>query len=720
MAAILADPSWLPSPEGRPPESDRRQADVYRELMRRDPPGAWSSNRYLQSQQYVGTQYIAIKATWSWLAGSHVVVERERPEPIHKSHRVRKAASPGGMGRDDRYHPVESSDDLARLFKRINPTDTFQDFIAQLVIQIMLTGNGHIWLPRNPDGRRAEMWVLPSVMLQPMFGALMPQYPFGGYRLNPTYGMGWGGVGIPAVGNVPLDARDVVHYREPHPVMRWDGYGATQAMARQIDVLNGVETSRASSMAKGINPSAIVAVEGGTQTQCDDMAADINRGYAGVDKAGRVWVVGADKASVQLLQTTPKDMDFPTGHEQSTRVVSAGYRVPPVVAGLIEANYAEFWAAVRAWFAGELQPFALRLGAVLTKHVAEPDYGEDYRVRLQLPKIDDPDLQIQQHSFTPNDLYTVDEHRAAFDLPPVENGELVPSAYSAMQQQAAAPDPTQMGGDPNAAGADQDMSGHPLAALGDGILESLGIKGGGQPGQVGKAFGGQPGKYEESKHKRDHGKFSRSAGARGTNGKPTGNRPGASPARPQGQADPRAMQHPKVIAAVKRLASSAGTIAAGINAAALAKGLTPAAVVGDQTSWETWFTTQYSDVVAAHLGVDTQTAFAVLSHLIAHGIAAVKKHLGSSTPADPAAVSRSGPGRSQWGKRDKSRNRPADEPARGGQPAEPGQGVRPGAGAGRAARNAGGLDGAVDSVVFSDTKKKRTVIPLGTSDPPAD
>jgi hypothetical protein len=462
---ISADANWLPSLEGQPPKQDRQLAAQLAEFYRRDVPGQWSSNRYVQSQQYVGTQYIAIKATWSWLAGSSVLVEKERGEDeepdadedaldsgrakaLSRSV-LRKASVPGGLGNDDRFHPVPAGDELARLFRFINPVDTFQDFIAQIVIQDFLTGNAHIWLPKNAEGRPSEMWVLPSVVLRPIVPGVSRDYPAGGYRINPNFNLGWASFGIPAIANVPLDARDVLHYREPHAFLRTDGYGATQAMARQIDVLNGVEISRASAMAKGVNGNMLITLEGASEEQCTALKRDLMKANGGPDRAGEPMVVGTEGGAVNPMMMSPADMAYEKGWEQSARSVLAGYRVPPVVAGLIEANYAEFWAAVRAWYAGELSPFAIRLGAYLTKHMAEPFYGPSYRVRLQLPKIEDPEALIQQHSFTPNDLYTVNEHRASLDMEPLEGGDVVPSQYAAANMTAMGFDAT--GRVPNAA-----------------------------------------------------------------------------------------------------------------------------------------------------------------------------------------------------------------------------------------------------------------------------
>lgn len=79
--------------------------------------------------------------------------------------------------------------------------------------------------------------------------------------------------------------------------------------------------------------------------------------------------------------------------------------------------------------------------------------------------------------------------------------------------------------------------------------------------------------------------------------------------------------------AAKRLTAKAGQLAAAVNAALVARDLTPEALVGNEQSWSLYFATAHTDLLVQHLHLDTQTAFAVLSHLAAHAIGLVRRHL---------------------------------------------------------------------------------------------
>lgn len=81
-----------------------------------------------------------------------------------------------------------------------------------------------------------------------------------------------------------------------------------------------------------------------------------------------------------------------------------------------------------------------------------------------------------------------------------------------------------------------------------------------------------------------------------------------------------AKKQPGVVEAAKKLAGRARDIATDLNGRLVASGITVANLVGDQTGWETWFCTQYTDVLAHHAGIDTVTAFHILSHLTSHAI----------------------------------------------------------------------------------------------------
>lgn len=148
-------------------------------------------------------------------------------------------------------------------------------------------------------------------------------------------------------------------------------------------------------------------------------------------------------------------------------------------------------------------------------------------------------------------------------------------------------------------------TGHPLDAVGDAVLDALGIE---RAADL---------SFDEFAVTRDHGKFA-----------PKGQGEAAA-AKPDGSA----VKHPRVLAAARAVLAKVPQVAARVNAAMLAAGLSPQDLVGGEEDWERIYVTHHADLVSHALGLDALTAAHVLSHLVSHAVTHVKRHLGWSEPA---------------------------------------------------------------------------------------
>lgn len=673
MPADPADPAniWpadLRRHARRPNPADDERRGQFRRGLALDLPGHPTDNRYVQSQKLAGLPSVAVRAVSDWLSGSTVTVLRRRPAV-----RAKSLATPGAQGRDDELAPVPPDDPLARLFKHLNPVDTWPDFAAQWVQQEWLTGSVFLWVPLSQQGRPlGDVWVLPTAWMHPLppdsdelfredrGGAARGHYPAGAWRFTPQ----WSGVvpgGFPLSSNVVLDARDVLHYRRPHPLWRWDGHSPLTAMARGLDALEAIEESRTNAMNKGFAPPAVVSVDGATQDECDRVAARFRETHAGPRGNGVPVVTDGKAIDIKLLTTAPKDMDFQAGWEQAVKYALAGLGVMPAVAGLTESgSYAAYYSALRQFFSNTLRPAAHRIGAFLTKHLAARHYGDDYVVQVDLPTIDDPDLLERQiSSDAQNSAITVNQILALRNRDEVDGGDVPPQAYTAKLVAAAQQPPG--GGDgppgapPGAGGGDlpEPGEGHPLDALGDAVLASLGAGGRGgesqpdQPDPVAKAF---PAAYDESKHARDGGKFAAKPGAAATTGaqaakkqKRVGGAPGQqSPPPAPTELPAEAADHPKVKAAVAGLAKAVAAAAVKVTAYMHENGYKPEDIIGSADYWQHGFATKHADILSQNLGVSTQTAAGVLGYLLGKAVKHWKdtQRAKAGRPDQPAAPDR--------------------------------------------------------------------------------
>ncbi len=468
----------IPPESGKPPKSDQRAAATAIQLWQRNLPSGATADRYTQAAKYEGVPYVAIRAIAKWLGSCTFRVLIKGTDPgktelktamkaikrlkrlgadartIKKAmsfaeSRILKAmATPGAQGNDEEYTPAPDDHPLCQLFRKPNNRDTSQRFAQKWIINNKTTGNVNVWHPLNNAGEpdpALGLWVLPSHRLT--YIPMSAYYPMGGWRLISG---SWNQIGIPYAGNVPIDARQVLTDREPGMVSDWDGYSPLQAMARYVDILDGCDESRANGFRTGLNPDAIVAIKGATQTQLDGAAADFQNKQGGSRNARKVLFVDGEAVDIDLLSRAVKEMDYVASWEQIVKPLLAALGVPPLVAGMVEqGNYAAFFAALRQFFSSELRPMAHEIGTCLTTFLAQPYFGDNYCVQVDVPTIDDPEMQEKQLATDISaDAITVNELRALRNREPLDGGDVPPSEFKAATQAKYAPEPAGGSGDP--------------------------------------------------------------------------------------------------------------------------------------------------------------------------------------------------------------------------------------------------------------------------------
>jgi phage portal protein BeeE len=617
-----------------PPRQDRVVAATLLETLRRDTPGFPTDNRYEQSRHLRGIPYVAVRAIYDWLGSATVVVtEPTRRRPVRKALR-----SPSPQSRDQDYTPVRPDHPLARLFEWVNDTDTFPQFMAQWVIQLEMTGNVYVWTPANASGRPSSMWILPTALCTPIHPSR--DYPDGAWRVNLAAAGGW----MPVMGRMGalqaiLHPSEVLHYRLPHPLCRWDGYSPLTAMAREIDQYDAIQESRITAFNHGSTPDVVLSLKGAGGDEIQRVADDWRNKHAGARNHRRTTVVNADDVKISTLNPTAKEMDFPQSWEQAVKASLAGFGVLASLVGLSDAaSYAAFYASRQQMLTSKIQPMAHGMSAFLTKHLARKFYGPQLRVQVDPGSVNDHELLEKQiSSDAANHAITVNQIQALRDRDPVEGGDVPPEIYVQwLAQKVLQPQP-QAGGAGSPDGADPARvaapgGGHPLDALGDAVLQSLGVQ-----GAVAKAV-----PWEEDKHARRGGKFAPKGGAIRLNSAdganaatPSGN--GATGSNSANSVPDAVKSHPKVRAALGRLAGAMTGVAAKVTQALAAVGMTPEDALGTFDDWSRILVTHHADVVAHALGVDALTAGHVLTHLAAEGLAKLKGLLGGA-PADPSTV----------------------------------------------------------------------------------
>ncbi len=442
------------------------------DTLRRDPPGQWSDNRYEQSNHYRGVLYIAIRSIMDALYSTTITLNKKHHKYAAVSlRRLEKAMpTPHANSSDERMRPFDDPDhSLVKLLDQPNRTETFNELLAQLVLQYHLTGSGLMWANPNKLGLPAELYILPTALCtaQPA----TPDYPEGWWRVTQYYpGGGFGILPSPmSGGGAPIDGRDLLRFKNPHPLWRFDAMSPLTAGSVQLDILESIDQARWTAMDQGLTPDMILLAPGVNQAQLDAHLERLKATNIGKRNFRKVMALGGDqgdsKFDVKFPSTTAKDMDFSSGWDQMTAYALALFGVPKSVAGLATTgSYAELYAALKQFHTLTLRPLVQRLGVWLTKHLARV-WSDDLAIQLDLPTIDDQQLHEQQLSTDlAHDLLTFNEARSLRGRKPMPGGDVLVSVFvqkqqakAQQEQQAQQPQPAPApGGDPSQAAAPAD------------------------------------------------------------------------------------------------------------------------------------------------------------------------------------------------------------------------------------------------------------------------
>lgn len=419
---------------------------VLADQLRRDVPGQQTDNRLEQSQHYRGVIYIAIRALMDALLSSTIQINRKhRRYHATSLRRLEKALpTPHANTQDEQFRPFDDPDhSLVKLVDQPNRSETFNEILAQMAMQYMLTGSALLWA--NPGERipvPRELYVLPTALCyaQPP----QPNYPEGWWRVTQFYPAGGYGI-LPspiAGGGAPVDGRDIFRFKNPHPLWRWDAYSPLSGGGVQLDILESIDQARWTAMDMGLTPDMVVLAPGVAQAQLDTHLERLKHTNIGKRNFRKVMAIGGDqgdsKFDVKFPSTTAKDMDFSGGWDQMTAFALALFGVPKSVAGLATTgSYAELYAALKQFHTLTLRPLVARLGVWFTRHLARI-WGDDLAIQIDLPTIDDQQLQEQQLSTDlAHDGLTYNEYRALRGRDPVPGGNVLCSVY-VQQQQAKA------------------------------------------------------------------------------------------------------------------------------------------------------------------------------------------------------------------------------------------------------------------------------------------
>ena len=134
-----------------------------------------------------------------------------------------------------------------------------------------------------------------------------------------------------------IEKDDIIHIKFFNPLNDWYGFSPLQAASRAIDQHNSMSDHNMSILQNGGRPSGCLMVKGGTENLTDEqreqLRSDIKSAYAGSLNAGRMMVLEGS-FEWKEMGLSPKDLDFSSGINVTSREIAQAFGVPPILVGL--------------------------------------------------------------------------------------------------------------------------------------------------------------------------------------------------------------------------------------------------------------------------------------------------------------------------------------------------------------------------------------------------
>lgn len=374
------------------------------DALRSRAPGQWSSNVLELARHFTSAIYLAVNTKSNQLAAcSRKIFEMDPDEPDAKTQ-------------------LSYRDPAVQIFEKPNTDDSGSDIMYQVNLQLDLTGFALVWKPL--DGLVPhEQYVIPTATVFPLpqsqgyeNGAyrVLPLYPYGPFTTLPSYQSAAGAI---------IPAEQIIRIKNSSPMLRYDGYSMLTALSLQIDTIDGIDTARKNTQARGIDPSLVMNFDPKFYNTKDEgllrrLRAQLEAIYAGPENVGKI-LFNPYGTSTSVLSGKPTDMAWQDGWSQLVDFVMAACGVPKSVAGMESVtSFSTLFAQLKQFFLFSLKPTIQKAAGKFNRFLLHEHFGDDLFLEMEPEKITDEDMLEKQLTADGNlGIRTLNEFRKLRGLP---------------------------------------------------------------------------------------------------------------------------------------------------------------------------------------------------------------------------------------------------------------------------------------------------------------
>lgn len=225
-----------------------------------------------------------------------------------------------------------------------------------------------------------------------------------------------------------IEKEDLLHLKFFNPLNDWYGLSPLQIASRAIDQHNAMSNHNLAILQNGGRPSGCLMIKTGsenlTEEQREQLRSDVRDAYAGTLNAGKIMVLEGD-FEWKEMGLSPKDLDFSTGKDLTTREIAQAFGVPPVLVGLRgDAGFVNYREARLHLWEDTILPLAELIRLELSNWMSRK-FETEVEIIFDLDSVhaltSRRDILWQRISSA--DFLTTDEKREILGFPPLNAGQ---------------------------------------------------------------------------------------------------------------------------------------------------------------------------------------------------------------------------------------------------------------------------------------------------------
>lgn len=218
---------------------------------------------------------------------------------------------------------------------------------------------------------------------------------------------------------------DMLHLKFFNPLNDWYGFSPLQVALRAVDQNNAMSKHNLALLQNGGRPSGCLMVKNEigrmTKEQRQQLREDIKNAYAGTLNAGKIMVLEGS-FEWKEMGLSPKDLDFESGKNLTSREIAQAFGVPPILVGVQgDSNYTNYKEARMHFWEDTVLPLAEFIRLEFNNWLSQK-FGKNLEIILDLDAV--PALISRRESLwnkiSNADFLTIDEKRELVGYAPIK------------------------------------------------------------------------------------------------------------------------------------------------------------------------------------------------------------------------------------------------------------------------------------------------------------